>query len=290
MLSPGRAAHHLHALSVPDLSDAGAHRDHVRVRACRPPHLHDRAASGGPIEWFMGDSRGRWEGDTLVVDVVHFTDQTWFDRSGNFHSAALHVVERYTPIDANHINYEATIEDPKVFTRPWKMSMALYRRLDRACGSWKTNATRLASNTRGSGRRNEAMGARLDRARRNGGAGVWPAAIAAADQGDQRPAAPAGGYARRERRTASRTSRGSGIRSAPSTTSRIWSFRRCIRISTRTRRGAARASSSIRRMARSRINHGRWRSPTRSSSTMPIPRRSISIRTRAAFCRASRAT
>jgi len=84
----------------------------------------------GGIEWFMGDSRGRWEGDTLVVDVTQFTDQTWLDRSGNFHSAALHVVERYRPIDANHINYEATIDDPKVFTRPWKMSMVLYRRLD----------------------------------------------------------------------------------------------------------------------------------------------------------------
>ena len=85
----------------------------------------------GPIEWFMGDSRGRWEGDTLVVDVVHFTGQTWLDRAGNFHSPALHVVERYTPISAQHINYEVTIEDPKVFTRPWKMSMPLYRRLDK---------------------------------------------------------------------------------------------------------------------------------------------------------------
>jgi hypothetical protein len=84
----------------------------------------------GPLQFYMGDSRGRWEGDTLVVDVVHFTDQTWFDRSGNFHSDALHVVERYTPIGANHIEYEATIEDPKVFTRPWTMRMPLYRRLD----------------------------------------------------------------------------------------------------------------------------------------------------------------
>ena len=83
----------------------------------------------GPIDnWFMGDSRARWEGDTLVVDVIHFTDQTWFDRAGNFHSEALHVVERYTPTDRNHIQYEATIEDPKVFARPWKMSMPLYRR------------------------------------------------------------------------------------------------------------------------------------------------------------------
>jgi hypothetical protein len=85
----------------------------------------------GPIEFWMGDSRGTWEGDTLVVDVVHFNDQTWFDRAGNHHSEQLHVVERYTPIDRDHINYEVTIEDPKVFTRSWKMSMPLYRRLDR---------------------------------------------------------------------------------------------------------------------------------------------------------------
>jgi hypothetical protein len=85
----------------------------------------------GPIEWWMGDSRGTWEGDTLVVDVVHFNDQTWFDKAGNHHSDVLHVVERYTPLGPNHVNYEATIEDSKVFTRPWKMSMPLYRRLDR---------------------------------------------------------------------------------------------------------------------------------------------------------------
>jgi hypothetical protein len=83
----------------------------------------------GPIDnWWMGDSRARWEGNTLVVDVIHFTDKTWFDRAGNFHSDALHVVERYTPTDRDHLLYEATIEDPKVFTRPWKMSMPLYRR------------------------------------------------------------------------------------------------------------------------------------------------------------------
>ncbi len=83
----------------------------------------------GPIDnWWMGDSRAHWEGNTLVVDVIHFTDQTWLDRAGNFHSDALHVVERYTPTDRDHLLYEATIEDPKVFTRPWKMSMPLYRR------------------------------------------------------------------------------------------------------------------------------------------------------------------
>lgn len=84
-----------------------------------------------PIGFWMGWSRGRWEGETLVVDVTGFTDQTWFDRAGNFHSDELHVVERYTATGPNHLLYEATIEDPKVFTRPWKMSMPLYRRMER---------------------------------------------------------------------------------------------------------------------------------------------------------------
>lgn len=85
----------------------------------------------GPIESWMGDSRGHWEGDTLVVDVIHFNDQTWFDRAGNFHSDALHVVERYTPISRDVLTYDVTIEDPKVFTRPWKMRMPLYRHQER---------------------------------------------------------------------------------------------------------------------------------------------------------------
>jgi hypothetical protein len=79
---------------------------------------------------WMGDSRGQWEGNTLVVDVAFFNDQTWFDRAGNFHSDALHVVERYTRTGSDQMMYEATIEDPKVFTRPWKMRMPLYRRVE----------------------------------------------------------------------------------------------------------------------------------------------------------------
>jgi hypothetical protein len=79
----------------------------------------------------MGWSRGRWEGDTLVVDVNAFNGQTWFDRAGNFHSEALHVVERYTPVSRDVLQYDVTIEDPKVFTRPWKMSMPLYRRVEK---------------------------------------------------------------------------------------------------------------------------------------------------------------
>jgi len=82
------------------------------------------------IPSWLGDSRGRWEGDTLVVDVVHFNDQTRLDRAGNFHSEMLHVVERYSLADCLHLNYDVTIEDPKVFTRPWHMRMPLYRRIE----------------------------------------------------------------------------------------------------------------------------------------------------------------
>src|SRR5262245_50260329 len=78
----------------------------------------------------MGQSSGHWEGDTLVVEVTGFNDSTWFDRAGNFHSDKLKVTERYTPRGADHLWYEATIEDPATFTRPWKISMPLYRRVE----------------------------------------------------------------------------------------------------------------------------------------------------------------
>ena len=84
-----------------------------------------------PGDSWMGWSNGRWDGDTLVVDVTSLDERTWFDRAGNFHSDALHVVERYTPRSADTLNYEVTIEDPKVFSRPWKISMPLYRRVER---------------------------------------------------------------------------------------------------------------------------------------------------------------
>src|SRR2546422_4930328 len=84
-----------------------------------------------PVDSWMGQSVGHWEGETLVVDVKGFNDQTWFDRAGNFHSDALHVIERYTRTSPDVMLYEATIDDPKVFTRPWKMSMPLYRRQEK---------------------------------------------------------------------------------------------------------------------------------------------------------------
>ena len=90
----------------------------------------DGTAHMDDLEFWMGDSRGRWEGDTLVVDTVSLGGETWFDQAGNFHSDALKVVERFTPTDPGHIDYEVTLEDPKVFTRPWKMRMVIYRRVE----------------------------------------------------------------------------------------------------------------------------------------------------------------
>jgi hypothetical protein len=79
------------------------------------------------VDTWMGTSNGRWDGDTLVIDVTGFNGRAWLDRAGNFASDTLHVVERYSMLDANTLNYEATIEDPAVFTRPWKISFLLYR-------------------------------------------------------------------------------------------------------------------------------------------------------------------
>ena len=86
----------------------------------------------GPAETdsWMGQSVGRWEGDTLVVVTTGLNDQTWFDRSGTHHSNQLKVTERFTMMSPNHIRYEATMEDPEVFTAPWKISLPLYRRME----------------------------------------------------------------------------------------------------------------------------------------------------------------
>ena len=84
-----------------------------------------------PVDSWMGQSSARWEGETLVVDATGFNDSTWFDRAGNFHSDQLHVVERYTRTSPDVISYEATIEDPQTFTRPWKISLPLYRRVEK---------------------------------------------------------------------------------------------------------------------------------------------------------------
>ena len=78
----------------------------------------------------MGQSVGRWEGDTLVVEVTAQLDSSWFDRSGNHHSNIMVVTEKWTPMGPNHIEYEATIEDPETFSEPWTIKMPLYRRME----------------------------------------------------------------------------------------------------------------------------------------------------------------
>ncbi len=92
--------------------------------------IHLDKVEGPPDDTYMGHSVGRWEGDTLVVDVTSFNGRNWLDRAGNFHSDAMHLVERFTPIGPDALRYEATIQDPNVFTRSWQIAMPLYRRLE----------------------------------------------------------------------------------------------------------------------------------------------------------------
>ena len=82
-------------------------------------------------DWWMGDTRYRWEGDTLVADVAALTDQLWFDQAGNYHSTGVHIVERYRMTGPDTLEYEARIEDPEVYTRPWTLRMVLRRVADR---------------------------------------------------------------------------------------------------------------------------------------------------------------
>jgi hypothetical protein len=103
------------------------HVDFAFANAARTIHLD--AVDEPPADTAMGFSRGRWDGDTLVVDTTQLQG-TWLDRAGNFYSETAHMVERFTPISGDAIRYEVTIEDPNVFTRPWTISMPLYRRLE----------------------------------------------------------------------------------------------------------------------------------------------------------------
>jgi hypothetical protein len=96
--------------------------------AVRLVHMKDPGPA--PADSWMGWSVGHWDGNTLVVDVTAQNADTWLDRSGNYHSASLHVVERYTLRSPDVLMYEATMEDPEVFSKPWTIRMPLYRRLD----------------------------------------------------------------------------------------------------------------------------------------------------------------
>lgn len=100
------------------------------AEANRTIHMDKASPEPAPIDSWMGRSHGHWDGDTLVVDAAGFNGQSWLDRAGNFASDTLVVEERYTLLDRNSMRYEATLADPSVYTRPWKISMPLYRRLE----------------------------------------------------------------------------------------------------------------------------------------------------------------
>ena len=124
--------------------------------------LNNGPVSNGPVDnrphrlpdsvhLFAGDSVGHWEGDTLVIDVTHQNARTWFDIAANFHSDQIHVIERLTPLDQNRIAYEATIEDPVVYTRPWRIAFNLarnttpnYRQMEFACWEGEHDLGRYA--------------------------------------------------------------------------------------------------------------------------------------------------
>ena len=93
-------------------------------------NIYSEDPGPAPVDSWMGHSVASWEGDTLVLTVTGQYDTTWFDRAGNHHSTAMKVVERFTPTGPNHLRYEATIDDPETFSRTWKMTMPLYRRME----------------------------------------------------------------------------------------------------------------------------------------------------------------
>ena len=96
--------------------------------AVRTVYMKDQIEA--PVDSWMGWSNGHWDGDTLVVDVTGLNGMSWLDRAGDFASDSLHVVERYSFIDKDHLQYEATLTDPTVFSRPWTIKMPLYRRVE----------------------------------------------------------------------------------------------------------------------------------------------------------------
>jgi hypothetical protein len=85
----------------------------------------------GHINWYLGDSRAKWDGDTLVVDSIDFLNDIWLDHAGDYISQDFHVVERFKFIDADHIDYEVEIDDPKVYAKPWHIDLILYRRKEK---------------------------------------------------------------------------------------------------------------------------------------------------------------
>ena len=100
------------------------------ANANRPVYMNEDDHQIAPVDLWMGRSNGSWDGDTLVIEVNSNIDQTWLDRAGNHHSNAMVVTERYTLIADDIMQYEATIDDPQTFSRPWTIRMPLYRNIE----------------------------------------------------------------------------------------------------------------------------------------------------------------
>ena len=129
LIPAGDPAGDVHALPVPDRAEHEQDPDGVRVHQHGAHHPPGRRGAAARLDRH-GALGGPLEGDTLVVEVTEFNGRNWFDRAGNFHSEALRLEERFTPISADAIHYEVTIADPNTFTEPWRISMPLYRRLE----------------------------------------------------------------------------------------------------------------------------------------------------------------
>jgi len=112
------------------------------ANANRPVFMRDHQIA--PVDLWMGRSNGSWDGDTLVIEVNSNIENTWFDRAGNHHSAAMVVTERYTPIDDHLMQYEATIDDPETFSRPWTIRMPLYRHTEEGARLLEFNCVRFS--------------------------------------------------------------------------------------------------------------------------------------------------
>jgi hypothetical protein len=118
------------------------HMKYTYANADRLVHMEKHLKD--PVDSWMGWSNGSWDGETLVVDVRGFNGYSWFDRAGNFASEQLHVVERYTRTAPDQLDYEATIEDPQTFTRPWTIRMPLYRHTDKNAQIFEYRCVELA--------------------------------------------------------------------------------------------------------------------------------------------------
>ena len=137
---------HIEILQSPDHVVILVERSHAYriIPTDGRPHVGDR------IHLWLGNSRGRWEGDTLVVDVTNQNGKPWFDQAGNFYADGVHMVERFTLVDADTIHYEVTVEDPNVYTKPWKIVFPIRRNkekgfqlLEEACHEGERNTESL---------------------------------------------------------------------------------------------------------------------------------------------------